>query len=338
MIIVTGGAGFIGSNIVKALNDRGEDDILIVDHIGKGEKFKNLLGLKFLELQSKESFESDINDEVFRDILGGSPIDCIMHMGACSDTMNYDGDYMIENNYEYTKQLMTFCMQYDIPLIYASSASTYGLGSKGFREVPECEDALNLYAFSKLLFDRYLRQNQNLPHKNEFKTPIIGVRFFNVYGPQEHHKGRMASIFYQMYNQLKRDGVIRLFKGIDGVADGEQRRDFIYVKDAVKICLWFFDQLCNEDAEPIDGGIYNCGTGHAHSYNEAARAMIREFGRGEIEYIDFPDELRGKYQNFTQADTTKLLDAGYDGGFTQLDEAVADYVKLLEKNGGYFFD
>ncbi len=335
MIIVTGGAGFIGSNIVKAFNSRGESGILIVDHVGDGAKFKNLLGLDFLDIQSKEDFLADINDEVYSEILGDSPIDCVIHMGACSDTMNYDGDYMLENNYEYTKQVMMFCTRFDIPLIYASSASTYGLGSKGFRESPECEDALNHYAFSKLLFDRYLRKTKDSPVQNEFHTPIIGLRFFNVYGPQERHKGKMASIFLQMYDQLKRDGVIRLFKGIDGVADGEQKRDFIYVRDVVKIVLWFFDEV---SIKGVESGIYNCGTGHAHSYNEAARAMTDAFGSGRIEYIDFPDVLRGKYQNFTQADTSKLIEAGYNGGFSDLGEAVRDYVRLLKKNGGYFFD
>lgn len=335
MFIVTGGAGFIGSNIVRELNRRGQDDILIVDHIGTGLKFKNLLGLKFWDIQSKEEFLADINDEDKVEEMMEVPIYGLFHMGACSDTMEYDGDYMLKNNYEYTNKLFDFCGMNGIPFIYASSASTYGMGKKGFREAPECEDALNPYAFSKLLFDRHCRQLV------DGYEEVIGLRFFNVYGPQEHHKGKMASIFYQMYNQLKSTGKIKLFKGIDGVADGEQRRDFIYVGDVVKICMWFFDRIHDatfHGGAPIEGGIYNCGTGHAHTYNEAARAMIKAVGYGEIEYIDFPDVLRGKYQNYTQADTTKLLNAGYDGGFTALDDAVAEYVEMLDRNGGYFFD
>lgn len=334
MIIVTGGAGFIGSNIVHAFNGRGENDILIVDHIGKGEKFKNLIGLKFYDIWSKEKFSEaiadldDVDPELQAMI---EDVECVFHMGACSDTMELDGDYMLRNNYEYSKAVCDFCDMFGLPMIYASSASTYGLGARGFREEPECEHALNHYAFSKLLFDRKVRDEISYSD-----NVLYGMRFFNVYGPQEHHKGRMASIFYQMYNQLKRDGVIRLFKGIDGAEDGEQRRDFIYVGDVVKVCLWFFDQSNEEEA--VESGVYNCGTGHAHSYNEAARAMIKAVGHGSIEYVDFPNELRGKYQNFTQADTTKLIDAGYDGGFTELDEAVAEYVELLDRNGGYFFD
>ncbi len=318
MIIVTGGAGFIGSNIVKALNDRGKTDILIVDHIGAGLKFKNLLGLKFNDIWTKEQF---------LDALGGGlskKIDGVFHMGACSDTMNYDGDYVLHNNYDYTKAVLKFCRERRVPLIYASSASTYGLGLNGFREAPECEDALNPYAFSKLMFDRYLRQRLD-----DSSSKVIGLRFFNVYGPQEAHKGKMASVFYHMHNQLRADGRIKLFRGIDGVADGEQRRDFVYINDVVKVCLWFFDNRA-------ESGVYNCGTGQAHTYNEAARAVINAMGFGEIEYIDFPDVLRGKYQNYTQADTTKLLGAGYAGGFTDFDEAIKEYCALLERNGGYF--
>ncbi len=318
MIIVTGGAGFIGSNIVKALNDRGVDDILIVDHIGRGAKFKNLLGLRFRDIQSKEKFLTDTAD--IRNV------DAVFHMGACSDTMNYDGDYVLHNNYDYTKAVLKFCVERRAPLIYASSASTYGLGLNGFREEPECEDALNPYAFSKLMFDRYLRQRLD-----KITSKVIGLRFFNVYGPQEAHKNKMASVFLHMHEQLRADGRIKLFKGIDGVADGEQRRDFVYVGDAVKVCLWFFDN-------PAENGVYNCGTGQAHSYNEAARAVIKAVGVGEIEYIDFPDVLRGKYQNYTQADTTKLSGAGYDGGFTEFDDAVKEYCAMIDRNGGYFFD
>ncbi|MBQ9478791.1 MAG: ADP-glyceromanno-heptose 6-epimerase [Selenomonadaceae bacterium] len=319
MIIVTGGAGFIGSNIVKALNARGVDDVLIVDNLGRGAKYKNLIGLACADVWTKERFFGSLDDDFDR------KVDAIIHMGACSDTMEYDVDFMMANNYDCSKAVLKFCRDNDVPLIYASSASTYGMGRNGFRESFECEDALNPYAFSKLMFDRYVRRLQ-------LGTRVVGLRFFNVYGPQEAHKDKMASVFYHMFNQLRADGRIKLFKGIDGVADGEQRRDFVYVNDVVKVCLWFLDHA---DAP---NGIYNCGTGRAHTYNEAARAVINAMGFGEIEYIEFPEILKGKYQNYTQADETKLLNAGYDGGFTELNDAVREYVAALEKNGGYFFD
>ena len=320
MIIVTGGAGFIGSNIVKELNRRGRKDILIVDNLGRGAKYKNLLGVECSDVWTKEKFFASL------DVGLNFKVDAIIHMGACSDTMEYDVDFMMANNYDCSKTILKFCLDNEVPLIYASSASTYGLGSNGFRESVECEHALNPYAFSKLMFDRYVRQRLD-----ECSTKVIGLRFFNVYGPQEAHKDKMASVFYHMFNQLRADGRIKLFKGIDGVADGEQRRDFVYVNDVVKVCLWFLDNRA-------ENGVYNCGTGQAHSYNEAAKAVIKAVGHGEIEYIEFPEVLKGKYQNYTQADTTKLLDAGYDGGVTELDDAVKEYCALLDKNGGYFFD
>lgn len=212
--------------------------------------------------------------------------------------------------------------------MYASSASTYGGGKNGFREGDECEDALNPYAFSKLAFDRYVRQVMPEAH-----SQIVGLKYFNVYGPQEHHKGKMASIFYQLYNQINETGKARLFRGWGEIAgkpveDGEQRRDFVYVKDVVRVNLWFW-----ENHGP--SGIYNCGTGHAHSYNEVAKAVIKAMGKGEIAYRDFPEVLKGKYQNFTESDPTHLLAAGYDQGFTDMDEAVKEYVTFLD-NGGYY--
>ena len=319
MIIVTGGAGFIGSNIVRALNERGEDDILIVDNLGKGDKYKNLVGLKFFDYMHRDDFIGALLSGIFN----SADIDVIFHEGACSDTMNYDVNYMIQNNYEYSKALFNFCAENEIEFIYASSASTYGGGANGFREVEPCEDALNPYAFSKLIFDRYVRQNLD-----DADNKVVGLRYFNVFGPQEFHKGRMASIAYQMYSQIKNSGVIKLFKGTDGYEDGEQRRDFIYVKDVAAVNLWCWD---NE----LDSGIYNCGTGHATSFNEVARAVIDALGTGRIEYIDFPAELNGKYQSFTQADTKKLLRAGYDGGFTPIKKAVREYCNFLD-GGGYY--
>lgn len=319
MIVVTGGAGFIGSNIVKALNDEGYNDILIVDDLGKCDKYKNLIGLDFYDYIHCDDFFKFITDNEFDE----NDIEVIFHEGACSDTMEYDVNYMMKTNYEYSKALMNFCIDNEIDFIYASSASTYGGGQNGFTERENCENALNPYAFSKLLFDRYVRKNLD-----EIESKIIGLRYFNVFGPQEFHKGRMASIAYQMYNQIKNTGVIKLFKGTDGYADGEQLRDFIYVKDVVKVNLW-----CMEN--DLENGIYNCGTGQANTFNAAAKAMIDAMGFGKIEYTAFPDELRGKYQSYTQADMRKLISAGYPGKFTPLNTAVREYVQFLE-SGGYF--
>ena len=319
MIIVTGGAGFIGSNIVKELNRRGRSDILIVDDLKDGQNNKNLRGLQFIDYQHKDDFLQSIEEDAF----DGTDIDVIFHEGACSDTMEYDVNYMMKVNYEYSKSVLHFCMEHRIPFMYASSASTYGSGKHGFREGDECEDALNPYAFSKLAFDRYVRQV--LP---EAHSQIVGLKYFNVYGPQEHHKGKMASIFYQLYNQIKETGKARLFKGTDGYADGGHRRDFVYVRDVVKVNLWFW-----ENNGP--SGIYNCGTGHAHTYNEVAQAVIAALGTGEIAYREFPEVLIGKYQNFTEADKTHLEAAGYDQGFYDMKAAVKEYCDFLDA-GGYF--
>ena len=319
MIIVTGAAGFIGSNLVKELNRRGRTDILIVDDLKDGANYKNLRGLKFIDYQHKDDFLQSIEEDNF----DGTDIDAVFHEGACSDTMEYDVNYMMRVNYEYSKSLLHFCMQHRIPFFYASSASTYGSGRNGFTEGDACEDALNPYAFSKLAFDRYVRQV--LP---EARSRIVGLKYFNVYGPQEHHKGKMASIFYQLYHQVKSTGVARLFEGTDGYGNGEQRRDFVYVKDVVKVNLWFWEQKG-------PSGIYNCGTGTAHTYNEAAQAVIDALGKGRIEYREFPEVLRGKYQNFTQSDNANLLAAGYDQGFYDMKDAVNEYCDFLEA-GGYF--
>ena len=249
--------------------------------------------------------------------------------------MEYDVNYMMKSNYDYSKKLLNFCISEEVKLIYASSASTYGDGQNGFREVDECENALNPYAFSKLLFDRHVRKvlaeyddDKEYPDLN-FNPMVIGLRYFNVYGAQENHKGRMASIVYQMYHQIKNTGVIKLFKGCDGYGDGEQLRDFISVDDVVKINLWAYDE------KNIESGIYNCGTGQAHTFKEVAQAVIKALGTGKIQYIDFPPELQGKYQSFTQADTRNLIRAGYDGGFSDFETSIKNYCKFLD-NGGYF--
>lgn len=322
MIIVTGGAGFIGSNIVKGLNDRGREDILIVDNLTNMVKFKNIQGLKALDYMDKQDFINAIRDGKFDD----ANIEVIFHEGACSDTMEYNGKYMMENNFEYTKTLMHFALKKKIQLIYASSASTYGSGKHGFSEKPACEEALNVYAFSKLFFDNYARR-----YFDTAESQIVGLRYFNVYGPQENHKGKMASMIFQMFNQWKSEGKVKLFEGVDGYGNGEQVRDFIYVKDVVKVNFFFWDH-------PELKGIYNCGTGHAHTFNTLAKGVLKYFGSGELEYVPFPEVLRGKYQSFTEADSSKLLAAGYDGGFTDIEEAIAEYCALLDKNEGYLIN
>jgi ADP-L-glycero-D-manno-heptose 6-epimerase len=319
MIIVTGGAGFIGSNIVKTLNEQGRSDILIVDDLKSGTNFKNLLGLQFLDYCHKDDFLQNIEADAYDSL----DIEAVFHEGACSDTMEYDCNFMMKTNYEYSKSVLHFCVDHRIPFLYASSASTYGSGANGFLEGEPCENALNIYAFSKLAFDRYVRQI--IP---EAKSQIVGLKYFNVYGPQEHHKGKMASIVYQLYNQIQNNGYIKLFKGIDGYGDGEQRRDFVYVKDVVKVNLWFWQQQG-------PSGIYNCGTGQAHTYNETAQAVINCMGKGHIEYVDFPEVLRGKYQNYTEADLTNLLAAGYDQGFHKIGDTITEYCNFLDE-GGYF--
>lgn len=318
MIIVTGGAGFVGSNIVRELNERGRSDILVVDNMTNADKFRNLVGLQVMDYMDKGDFLDAVVSGEFDD----EGVEVIFHQGACSDTMEYNGKYMMQNNFEYSKLLLNFALNNEVQFIYASSAATYGNGVNGFTEGDTCEHALNVYGFSKLFFDRYVRQ---FP---KFDSQVVGLKYFNVYGPQEHHKGRMASVAYQFYNQLKGTGTLKLFEGIDGYANGEQKRDFIYVKDVAKVNMFFWE---NKQIS----GIFNCGTGRAESFNEVANTVIKHLGKGNIEYVPFPDVLRGKYQNFTQADTTALLKAGYKGGFRTVAEGVKEYCEMLDK-GGYY--
>ena len=323
MIIVTGGAGFIGSNIIKGLNRKGIDDILIVDNLTNMVKFKNIQGLRARDYIDKLAFAAALGQGKF----DCAPIEAVFHQGACSDTMEYNGKYMMENNFQYTKELLHFCLKRKIQFLYASSASTYGSGSRGFKEEPACEEALNVYAFSKLFFDNYLRRL--LPSA---ESQVVGLRYFNVYGPQENHKGKMASMVYQMYNQWLAEGQVKLFGAYGGYGPGEQTRDFIYVKDVVKVNFFFWEH-------PELKGIYNCGTGCAHTFNTLAEGVLKHFGAAKttgLRYVDFPEVLKGKYQSYTQADTAKLLAAGYDGGFTPIEEAIEEYCSLLDKSGGYY--
>ena len=319
MIIVTGGAGFIGSNIVKQLNERGRNDILIVDDLTDGSKTRNLQMLDYYDYVDCIDFDDAVANNTF-DI---GPIEVVFHQGACADTMNYDGRYMMHNNFEGTKNLFHYCQERRVPFIYASSASTYGHGKNGFTEKPECEEALNPYAYSKLFFDRYLRR-----FEKDLQSQVVGLRYFNVFGPNENHKGNMASLVRQMFYKLRETGEITLFEGTDGYGDGEQVRDFIYVKDVVNVNFFFWEH-------PEISGIFNCGTGEAKSFNRFMKAVIDYNGSGNLRYIPFPEVLKGKYQSFTEADTTKLMAAGYDKGFTKLEDAVAEYCELLDHNEGY---
>jgi len=321
MIIVTGGAGFIGSNLVAGLNSRGLDDILVVDSMGNSGKFKNLRGLEFSDYLEKGEFR----EALVKGLFDKKKIEAVFHQGACSDTLNTDGRYMIENNYRYSRDLLDFCLKRAVPFIYASSASVYGLGKKGFREEAECEFPLNLYAFTKHLFDRHVRKV--LPRA---KSQVAGLRYFNVFGPQEAHKGRMASMVFHAFHQVRNTGKVKLFEGSDGYGPGQQRRDFVFVDDAVKVNLFFLEH-------PDVSGIFNCGTGKSRTFSDLAMAVINAMGRGTVEYIPFPDDLKGKYQSFTEADLANLRSCGYTEPFENLDVAVKRYVKLLFEKDGYLF-
>lgn len=324
--VVTGAAGFIGANLVKALNERGEHDIIAVDNLKNADKFRNLVDCEICDFYDKDDFLDLVLDGAF-----DGQLNVIFHLGACSDTMETNGRYMMENNYRYSVSLLDHCQNEEISLIYASSASVYGAGTR-FKESREFESPLNVYGYSKFLFDQYVRRQ--LPQRN---AQIVGFRYFNVYGPREQHKGRMASVAYHFFNQFQRDGKVRLFEGCDGYANGMQRRDFISVEDVVKVNLWFYDH-------PEQSGIFNVGTGKSQTFNDVAVATVnrcRELAGqdaltlaqmqadGMLEYIAFPEALRGKYQSFTEADMTLLREAGYRAPFLSVEEGVARYVKVL---------
>ena len=314
MIIVTGGAGFIGSNIVKGLNDRGREDILVVDDLKDGTKFLNLVDCEILDYLGKDDFI----DRIKTGTGFGEPVDAIFHEGACSATTEWDGHYMMNNNYEYSKSLLHYCLENRAAYLYASSASVYGGGSI-FSESRDHESPLNVYGYSKFLFDQYVRRI--LPTAS---CQIAGLRYFNVYGPREQHKGSMASVAYHLSQQLDAGENPRLFDGCDGYGNGEQSRDFIYIGDVVDVNLWFLDN-------PDKSGIVNLGTGRSQSFKDVATAVIGWYGRGEIEYIPFPDHLRGRYQSFTQADISLLRELGYDKPFRSVEEGVPLYMEWLKQ-------
>jgi len=314
LIIVTGGAGFIGSNLIHQLNAIGHTDILVVDNLAPAPnltapKFLNLQGAQYADYMDKLDFldsliEGDFDEE---------PIEAILHQGACSNTLEDDGQYMMRNNFDYSKVLLHFATEREIPFVYASTAAVYG-ASTSFAVDPANERPLNVYGFSKLAFDNYVRR-----HLPTFTSTVVGLRYFNVYGPREAHKGRMASVLHHFTKQLVETGTIRMFEGSGGYADGEQRRDFVFVNDLARINLFFAGLLPESPRAPVQG-IVNAGTGHARTFKDVAQALMQTHRRGTIEFIPFPGDLKNRYQHFTEADISGLRAAGYTAAFTTLEE------------------
>jgi ADP-L-glycero-D-manno-heptose 6-epimerase len=321
--VVTGAAGFIGSRIVEALNHAGVTDVVAVDNLKQSDKVRNLARLEIADYLDQDDFLERL------DSFDGA-VAAVLHQGACSDTMESDGRYMMENNYRYSKQILDWCQDDEVPLLYASSASVYGSGPK-FREERAFERPLNVYGYSKFLFDQLVRRT--LPGNT---AQVAGFRYFNVYGPNEAHKGRMASVAFHAYHQLLTTGKVKLFVGSGGYGDGEQRRDFVHVDDVVDVNLWFLEHR-------EVSGIFNCGTGRAQTFNQLAAATInavqgtqlpvRELvAKGLIEYVPFPEALKGKYQSFTEADLSRLRAAGYPRDFKSVEHGVQAYVRELQKS------
>ena len=328
-IIVTGAAGFIGSNIIKGLNARGIDDIIAVDDLTDGEKFKNLADLQISDYVDADDFYDLFGDEAF------GTVDAVFHEGACSDTMEPDGKYMMDNNYTLSCELFQSCLEQGTRLLYASSAATYG-GSDTFSESPAFEKPLNVYGYSKLLFDQRLRRELGNRFEN-VATQVVGFRYFNVYGPREQHKARMASVAFHQFSQYQSDGKVKLFGQYGGYGPGEQMRDFVFIDDVVAVNLWFLDH-------PDRSGIFNLGTGKAQPFNDVAISVVNTLRQGQneaalsieeaargglIDYIDFPPALVGKYQSYTQADLSALRAAGCNHAFADVQTGVAAYMKWL---------
>jgi ADP-L-glycero-D-manno-heptose 6-epimerase len=334
-IVVTGAAGFIGSNIIAGLNARGIDDIIAVDDMTQGDKFRNLADLKIADY---------IDADTFYDTFAAGhygQVEAIFHEGACSDTMEQNGKYMMANNYGVSWHLYQACQKRGARLLYASSAATYG-GASTFREDPAFELPLNVYGYSKLLFDQRMRREcgDGFHRTKAGKTmQVVGFRYFNVYGPREQHKGRMASVAFHQFNQFKAEGKVKLFGEYGGYPPGGQTRDFVYIDDVVAVNLWFFDH-------PAETGIFNLGTGRAQPFNDVASSVVNAMralqgqgalalpditGQGLVEYIPFPDALRGKYQCFTQADLTALRATGCDHAFVDVQTGVTKYVQWLAR-------
>ena len=318
--VVTGAAGFIGSRLVEGLNHRGITDIIAVDNLAQWDKFRNLAKCEISDYLDQAEFLAGL------DKLGGA-VAAVFHQGACSDTMESDGRYMMENNYRYSMRLLEWCLDEQVPLLYASSAAVYGAGPE-FREERRFERPLNVYGYSKFLFDQSVRRILD-----DADSQVVGLRYFNVYGPNEAHKGRMASVAFHAFNQFRAEGKVKLFVGSDGYGDGEQRRDFVHVDDAVAVNLWMLEHS-------TVSGIFNCGTGRAQTFNEVAAAVINTVRgtraspaelaqEGLIQYVPFPPQLQGKYQSYTQADLSRLRAAGLPGEFSDVQEGVGDYVREL---------
>jgi ADP-L-glycero-D-manno-heptose 6-epimerase len=325
-IVVTGAAGFIGANIVRALNERGITNIIAVDNLTKADKFRNLVDCEIADYFHKDDFRIALGAGSFDGELAA-----ILHQGACSDTMATDGRYVMDNNYRFSMDLLSYCQQEAVPLIYASSAAVYG-ASQSFREEREFERPLNVYGYSKFLFDQVVRQRWE-----DNSAQVVGLRYFNVYGPRESHKGRMASVAYHLFNQYRETGIVKLFEGSGGFEAGEQRRDFVSVADVVRVNLWFLDNQAKS-------GIFNCGTGASQTFNDVAVATVNALRRAEgkprlsldelklqgiIQYVPFHDGLKDKYQSFTEADLGRLREAGYDAKFLTVEEGVGHYVGWL---------
>jgi len=332
-IVVTGAAGFIGSNIVKGLNARGLTDIIAVDDLTQGDKFRNIADLHITDYVDADDFYDAFADGAY------GQVEAVFHEGACSDTMESNGKYMMQNNFANSVQLYQACQKRGARLLYASSAATYG-GSDTFREDPAFERPLNVYGYSKLLFDQRMRRECGNEFQRAFsgKTmQVVGFRYFNVYGPREQHKGRMASVAFHQFNQFKAEGKVKLFGDYGGYGAGAQMRDFVFVDDVVAVNLWFFDH-------PGLSGIFNLGTGRAQPFNDIAVTVVNTLRQidslsaltlpelcnaGLIDYIAFPEALRGKYQSYTQADLSALRAAGCDHAFADVQCGVAQYVQWL---------
>jgi ADP-L-glycero-D-manno-heptose 6-epimerase len=332
MIIVTGGAGFIGSNLVHELNRHGLDDILVVDHLASGNKFENLYGARYADFMDKREFRRAIADNA----LGVNRIDAILHQGACSNTLEDDGVYMMDNNFQYSKEVLAFACRWNAPLVYASSAAVYGLSGPGrFTPTLENERPLNVYGYSKLAFDHFLRRRLQ-----SGQTPVTaaGLRYFNVYGPREQHKGRMASVIHHFSRQMKETGKVRLFAGSGGYGDGEQRRDFVYVRDLAQLNM-FFAQLgpfapAAGQKRRLYQGVVNAGSGVSRSFNDVARCLMSLQGEAAIEYAPMPADLEGRYQHFTEADLSGLRQLGCALPMTSLEEGIKETFATMRALGG----
>jgi ADP-L-glycero-D-manno-heptose 6-epimerase len=332
-VIVTGAAGMIGSNIVHGLNAIGIDDVIAVDDLSDGPKYRNLLGARLSDYFDRNDFYARFARGDF------GKVDAVLHQGACSDTMEHNGKFMLDTNYRCSKDLLDACQRQGTRLLYASSAATYG-GSAVFREEPEFEQPLNVYGYSKLLFDNVVRRM--LPSARSGQTAqVAGFRYFNVYGPREQHKGRMASVAFHHVNQFRETGSVKLFGEYGGYAAGAQSRDFVFVDDVVAVNLWFLEQ-------PTKSGIFNLGSGRAQAFNDVALASVNAcralagepalpladlVQQGLVEYIAFPQALVGKYQCFTQADLTALRGTGCTHGFSDVASGVQRYVDWLSRHG-----